>query len=202
MSESIFQKVLAENWQNLGSIIQQHYFLRPYSEDYICVSGEMSEVYHSTIAKLFIPFGLLFGSVVPYRANNVPIDVHYNSSKDNANLYWDRLFKFSDRKHFHFKSHMEHVQGNEVIEFVRFGVGIRLAVTVEDGAMIFRDKGYVWRIFGKCIPIPISLFLGNAYVEERPIDQHSFSMKMTLKHPLFGIMFRYRGTFRLGSTSA
>jgi hypothetical protein len=198
MTETVFQKILAESWSDLGSVIRRHYFLRPYSDDYICVRGEMSEIYHSSIAKILLPFGLLFGAVVPYRANNVPVDVHYTSSKTNANIYWDRVFKFSEKNHFHFKSYMEHVQGNEVIEFVRFGVGMRLKVTAENGAIVFRDNGYIWRIFGVKIPIPVNLFFGNAYVEERPLDENNFSMKMTLIHPIFGVMFRYEGKFRLG----
>ena len=197
MSKSIFEIVLEDNWNNLGDVIKRHYFLRPFSDDNMCVRGEMSEIYHSTIAKLFIPFGLLFGAVVPYRGRDVPIDVHYNSKEGNGNLYWDRVFKFSENKHFHFKSHMEHMDGNEVIEFVRFGVGMRLKVTAESGAIVFRDNGYIWRMFGINIPIPVNLLFGRAYVEERPIDENTFSMKMIMEHPIFGVMFRYQGQFTL-----
>lgn len=202
MTESVFQKILADSWDDLGTVIKRHYFLRPYSDDYICVCGVMSEIYHSSIAKLFLPFGMLFGAVVPYRANNVPIDVHHASSKENANIYWDRVFKFTEKNHYHFKSHMEHVRDNEVIEFVRFGVGMRLKVTAENGAIVFRGAGYIWRLFGKDIPIPVQLFFGNAYVDERPIDDNNFRMKMTLEHPVFGVMFRYEGKFNLGCGSA
>ena len=162
----------------------------------------MSEIYHSAIAKLFLPFGMLFGAVVPYQGKNVPIDVHYSCSKDNANIYWDRVFKFSERNHYHFKSHMEHTGDNEVIEFVRFGVGMRLKVTAEDGAMVFRDAGYIWRLFGRDIPIPVGLLFGRAYVEERPVDENNFEMKMVLEHPLFGVMFRYEGEFNMRRDSA
>ena len=180
MTKSIFQTVLDEGWEDLGDVIKRHYFLRPFSQDYICVRGEMKEIYHSFIAKLFIPFGLLFGAVVPYRGENIPIDVHYESRLDNANLYWDRVFKFSDRSHFHFKSHMELYKCNEVIEYVRFGIGMRLKVTAENGAIVFRANGYIWRIFGKLIPIPVNLLFGSAYVEERLIDGNRFDMKMIL----------------------
>ena len=197
MTDSVFQTVLGDGWDELGDVIKRHYFLRPYSDDYICVSGVMSEIYHSAIAKLFLPFGMMFGAVVPYRGKNVPIDVHYSCSKNNANVYWDRVFKFSERNHYHFKSHMEHTRNNEVIEFVRFGVGMRLKVTAENGAIVFRGAGYIWRVFGRDIPVPVGLFFGNAYVEERPVDENSFEMKMTLEHPLFGVMFRYEGAFNL-----
>lgn len=197
MRKSVFQEILADSWDELGGVIKRHYFLRPYSDDYMCVSGEMSDVYHSAIAKLFIPFGMLFGAVVPYRGKNVPIDVHYQCRKDSANIYWDRVFKFSERNHYHFRSYMKHVRDNEVIEFVRFGVGMRLKVTAENGAIVFRDAGYIWRLFGRNIPIPVGLIFGNAYVEERPVDENNFEMKMILEHPIFGVMFRYEGRFEL-----
>ena len=62
---------------------------------------------------------------------------------------------------------------------------------------VFRDNGYIWRIFGKLIPIPVNLFFGSAYIEERPIDENRFGMIMLLEHPLFGVMFRYNGIFIL-----
>lgn len=194
--KTVFQIVLGDDWNELGLIIQRHYFLKPKSKDYICVCGEMDEIKHSVVAKALIPFGLLLGAVVPFQGNDIPVDVHYRSSPTNYNIYWDRVFKFK-RGNFHFKSHMEPVQKNEVIEFVRFGVGIRLAVTVEDGALVFRDKAYLWRLFSYDLPVPGRWMMGAIYVEERPIDEHNFSMKMTLTHPLFGALFKYSGMFKL-----
>jgi len=202
MKKSIFNLVLADDWDDLGDIIKAHYFLKPYSNDYICVCGEMSEIYHSFIAKLIIPFGLIFGAIVPYKGNNIPVDVHYNTSTENSNIYWDRVFKFSQKKYFHFKSHMVHVENNNVIEFVRFGIGIKLKVTSEQGALIFRDSGYIWRISGIDIPLPLNMVLGHIYVEERPIDENTFSMKMTMRHSLFGDLFRYMGIFSLNKETA
>tara|TARA_Y100001934_G_scaffold146833_1_gene176416 strand:- start:214 stop:609 length:396 start_codon:yes stop_codon:yes gene_type:complete len=126
----VFRTVLGEGWEDLADVVRRDYFLTPASDDYICVTGEMSEVRHSNVAKLLIPVGLLFGAIVPYQGKNMPVDVHYRSDPANSNIYWDRVFKF-DRGDFHFRSHMEPVAQNEVIEFVRFGIGVRLHVTVE-----------------------------------------------------------------------
>lgn len=193
--DPIFKQILGSQWDKLGKVIQNHYFLKPYSDDYICVKGEMDEIYHSPIAKILIPFGLLFGAIVPYNRKKVPIDVHYSSKPENSKLDWDRVFKLSPTNEFHFKSYMELQQGNEVIEYVRFEVGLKLLVTAEEGALIFRDNGYVWKIFGINIPIPMNWIFGNAYIEERPLDDKKFSMKMIIKHPLFGDLFRYSGKF-------
>lgn len=42
-----------------------------------------------------------------------------------------------------------------MIEYVRFGIGMRLAVSAEEGALVFRDLGYVWRVAGLRIPLPL-----------------------------------------------
>jgi Domain of unknown function (DUF4166) len=193
----VFQAVLGNGWDNLGEIVRRHYSLRPFSNDYVCVTGTMQEVWHSTLAKLLIPFGLMVGALVAHRGTDVPIDVHYSSLPGNRSIYWDRVFRFAGRKPFHFKSYMEEVGDNRVIEFVRFGVGLRLRVTAEEGALVFRDQGYVWRLFGIDIPIPAGLLFGRTYVEERPIDADNFSMRMTLRHRLFGELFRYSGRFTI-----
>jgi hypothetical protein len=194
----VFQEVLGEDWHRLGEVVRRHYFLRAFSDDYVCVKGVMHEVWHSAAAKLLIPVARIFGAPVPYRGADVPIEVHYNARPGDGTVHWDRVFHFARRPPFHFRSHMEHVGGNRVIEFVRFGVGMRLAVTAEDGALVFRDEGYIWRLFGIDVPLPMGLVLGRAYIEERPVDAERFSMRMTLIHPLLGELFRYSGSFTLG----
>lgn len=194
----LFQKILGSSWEELGSVVRGHYFLRGRSNDYICVSGVMEEINHSIYGKLLIPFGLLFGAIVPFKGVNVPVDVHYSAKPENSNIYWDRVFKFPSFN-FHFKSYMYPVKDNKVIEFVRFGIGIKLDVSVEDLALIFRDTGYIWRIFGFNLPLPGRWLMGSVYVEERPIDDKRFSMKMVLNHPWFGELFKYAGKFELNA---
>ncbi len=198
----IFQHVLGADWDKLGTIIKRHYFLRPFSGDYICVKGTMHTVHHRVIAKLLIPFARVFGALVPFRGKDVPIEVHYSAPLDKPSLHWDRVFHFAGRAPYHFRSYMIETGPHQVIEFVRFGIGMKLRVTAEDGALVFRDEGYIWRIAGIDVPLPMGLLMGTAYVEERPVNEDQFSMCMTLTHPLFGQLFRYDGTFELGEISS
>lgn len=198
----VFQAVLGADWSSLGAVIRRHYFLRPHSDDAITVTGTMDEVHHSAFARLLIPFGRLFGGIVPYRGRDVPIEVHYTARPGDATIHWDRVFRFPGRRPFHFWSHMEPGAPGRVIEFVRFGLGIRLAVTAEDGALVFRDRGYVWRLFGRDLPLPMGLVFGTAYVEERPVDDHNFAMRMVIRHPVFGDLFRYSGRFSVPAAAS
>ncbi len=201
MMKPVFQQVLGPAWERLGDVVRRHYTMAPFSDEHVCVRGVMSEVWHAPWAALLMPFGRIFGALVPHEGADVPIEVHYRCHPDNANLYWNRVFHFPGKRPFHFRSHMEHDagRGSEVVEYVRFGIGMRLAVSAEEGAVVFRDLGYVWRIGGLRIPLPLGLCLGTAYVEERP-DPHSaehFTMKMRLRHRWFGDVFRYSGRFHL-----
>ena len=199
----LIRQALGPAWEHLGDVIRRHYAMTPLSAEHVCVRGAMHEVHHAPWAALLMPFGRLVGALVPHTGTDVPIEVHYRCRTDDPHLYWDRIFHFAGRVPFHFRSHMEAApsQDGEVIEFVRFGIGMRLAVSAEDGALVFRDKGYIWRIAGLRIPLPLGLFLGTAYVEERPdpTDPDHFTMKMLLRHRWFGDVFRYSGRFRLGS---
>lgn len=199
--QPVFQQVLGPAWEQLGDVVRRHYTMAPFSDDNVCVRGVMSEVWHAPWAALLMPFGRLFGALVPHTGSNVPIDVHYRCRPGNAHLYWNRVFHFAGQPPFHFRSHMEHDarRGSEVVEYVRFGIGMRLAVSVEEGALVFRDLGYVWRIAGLRMALPLGLLLGTAYVEERP-DPHDpdhFTMRMRLRHRWFGDVFRYSGRFHL-----
>jgi len=197
----VFQQALGPGWEALGEVIRRHYAMAPYSSDHVCVRGTMDEVHHAPWAALLMPLGRLFGALVPYTGTEVPIEVHYRCRPGDPHLYWDRIFRFEGRAPFHFRSHMEHAaaDGPLVTEYVRFGIGMRLAVSAEDGALVFRDRGYVWRLAGLRIPLPLGLLMGTACVEERPDprDAGAFTMKMVLRHRWFGDVFRYSGRFRL-----
>ena len=62
MHDPIFKTVLGNEWSKLGNIVRKHYSLKPFSKDFVRVDGVMDEIYHSTMAKLLIPFGLFFGA--------------------------------------------------------------------------------------------------------------------------------------------
>ncbi len=197
----IFETVLGPDFRDLGAIVRRHYSLRPFSRDAVTVRGTMGEVWHSGLARLLLPMARIAGALVPFRGRNVPIEVHYSARETRPTLHWDRVFHFEGRVPYHFRSHMEVAGKGEVIEFVRLGIGMRLGVTAEEGALVFRGRGYLWRVFGVDIPLPLGLVLGRAYVEERPATDDAFTMRMTLDHPLAGTLFRYDGRFTIDATA-
>lgn len=43
----VFQQALGPAWDQLGDVIRRHYTMAPFSDDYVCVRGAMSEVWHA-----------------------------------------------------------------------------------------------------------------------------------------------------------
>jgi hypothetical protein len=96
---------------------------------------------------------------------------------------------------------MEWIRDNELVEFMRFGIGWKLTCEWDGSKVIFRHKGYVWRIFGVMIPVPLTWVMGKGHAEETPLADNTFGMWTHAKHPLFGQTFGYAGQFSIVDVS-
>lgn len=191
----LFEQALGNAWQQLHPTVCRHYDLKPGDE--LLLKGEMSEVFHSLWVKPFILIGRLFGALVPYRGHNVPVAVHNFCQPCRNALHFHRTFFFPARKPYSFASRMEHLGGNEIVEFVRLGLGIRMMLSVHDGALHYATNGYLWRLGPLRITLPDWLFFGSGTIVERAIGANEVELDFTLNHPLFGRSFRYAGRFHL-----
>ncbi|MCU7808118.1 MAG: DUF4166 domain-containing protein [Candidatus Thiodiazotropha sp. (ex Semelilucina semeliformis)] len=195
---SVMQKALGEQWDQLDEIVQRHYEMKPGQTSRITVSGTMDRVFHSNIAKLFLLPGRLFGALIPYRGINIATEVRNWTEVDNEKaMFWHRTLKFPGKPLAVFKSRMEHVAGDEIIEYVRFGMGIRMRMSVSNGALVFTSRGYTWDIGIARLSIPTWAILGDAEIIERAISEKEFYMDFNMVHPLFGQTFGYSGTFSI-----
>jgi len=194
----VIRKALGKQWQDLGDVVRRHYDISPGSASNMLIEGTMSEVYHSTIAKLFLLPGRLFGALVPYRGKQIPTQVRNWTERDNHKaMFWHRTLQFPTQGPVDFRSRMEHVRGNEIVEFVRYGMGIRMLLSVRDGALIYESVGYVWKLGGVSLPIPDWAILGNAVIVEKPLSDREFDIDFVIRHPLFGRTFAYSGRFSI-----
>jgi len=196
-NEPVLKQALGPQWSSLAPVIQAHYGLTPFTDEQIRLKGIMDYVSYSSIAAILMPFAVFTGALVPYRGQNVPVEATNQSLPGIPAYFWTRTFHFSGRKPYTFRSWMICTAAGELTEYVRFGLGIRLAVTVLDGGLIEKDLGYVWKIGRWSIPLPIHLLFGRSYIEEMPISDSEYRMKWTVTHPLFGEMFAYSGQFTI-----
>lgn len=116
-------------------------------------------------------------------------------------MFWHRTLYFPGRNPVIFRSRMEYIKDNEIIEYVRHGMGIRMQMSVKDAALVFKSLGYVWKIGGFKIPIPSWLILGDAEIIEKAISGEEFFIDFNMIHPLFGKTFSYSGVFSIEKDS-
>ncbi len=195
-NDPIFKSVFGKSWESLPSLMQKRYAISPFSDEKIVMNGKMDIVFGWFIT-LLCPILKLTGALVPYQGKDIPTTVHFLSNPENDDFILQREFHLANRAPFIFRSKMLAAGGNEVIEFMRFGVGWRCAFSYDGELITLKHRGYVWRVAGMNIPIPLALFLGRGYAEEQILSDNSFRMKMTITHPLFGKIYEYRGTFEV-----
>ena len=196
--QPVIKQALGDQWDDLAPIIKQHYDMTPGIHTQMVIKGSMDEVYHSTIAKLFLLPGRIFGALVPYKGKNISTEVkNWTTSENTAAMFWHRTLEFPNKPPVIFRSRMEHIQGDEIIEYVRFGMGIRMRMSVEDHALIFKSLGYVWKLGPVKIPIPTWAILGDAEIIEKAISDDRFYINFKMVHPLLGKTFSYSGIYKI-----
>ncbi len=196
--QAVIKQALGAQWDDLDPLVKQHYDIIPGEAASMVIHGVMDEVYHSNIAKLFLLPGKIFGALVPYKGKNIPTEVKNWTTTDNHQaMFWHRTLTFPNKKPVIFSSRMEHVKNDEIIEYVRYGMGIKMKMSVQSGALQFKSTGYVWKVAGISIPIPTWFILGDATIIEKTVSEDEFYIDFKMTHPLFGRTFAYSGTYHI-----
>ncbi len=195
--EPIFKAVFGNCWNDLPPAIKKHYAVRAYCDDMVTVEGRL-DVRISPLVKLF---SLCTGMLLSHSGENISVTVKFRSGKNSGAFHFERIFHFPDHGDVIFHSRMERVKDNILIEFMRYGIGWKLAYEWDGEKVILRHKGYVWRIFGFIVPFPGGMMIGKGYAEETPLSEDHFNMHTHAKHPLFGKTFGYAGEFKITEVS-
>ena len=192
MQEQIFKSVFGFSWDKLPPVFQKRYSNRSFSHDISSVEGEM-DISYSKIMSCLMPLFRLLHVLVPYKGKNIPVKVDFRSQIDSDSVCIDRKFYFPGKKPYEFNSCLQVIKDNDVIERMSFGVCWRMHYFYDGKKVVMQHKGYVWRVFGLNIPLPLGIFVGKGHAEEEVIDDNSYRVTMTMTHPLFGTMYSYSG---------
>jgi hypothetical protein len=194
----VIKQALGSAWDELAPVIRRHYDISPGSDERVLMTGTMTRIDHSLIAKLFLLPGRVFGALIPYRGSDIPATVENRTRADDPRgMSWHRRFEFPGHPGTVFRSYMVHAGGDEIIEYVRFGLGIRMKMSVEQGSLIYSSTGYQWDIGRWSLRFPTWLILGAGRIRETGLSDSAFEMDFEMRHPLFGKTFSYAGRFEL-----
>lgn len=198
MSHSpIFADVFADQWEKLPPVLRTHYANRPYSHDRVTVEGHL-DIHIHPLLKPLAPLMALMGMLTPWTGKAVPCTVQFRSQPDGNAFIFDRRFHFTGHKSYQFRSELLAKSPHEVMEVMRCGVGWRCGYALERNRVVLTHKGYALRWFGLEIPLPgAGLIVGRGEAWEEATSDNTFSMYMALRHPLFGPLYHYSGTFKV-----
>jgi len=173
-------------------LLQRHYGIKEGEE--ITMRGKLS-VKHGLFIKLFMPLIRLTGALVPVEGENFTVIV--KNKKEAGRFYWYRKFIKADEI-YEFNSVMRQYD-DTVVEFVGFGLGIRMGLKEKNSGLVYQDKGYVLKLGKRLIPVPVHLLMGRSIIEEFTSEDspHDIDMKFIVKHPWFGFLFSYMGYFNV-----
>jgi len=198
MSQPIFKSIFGKDWEKLPPVMRKHYANLAYTAQVTRAEGIM-EIRRSRLAKCLSPLLRLSGALVPHDGRDIPVTVNFISRAGSDVFELERHFRFPHKTYI-FHSRMKPVGGNELVEFMRFGLGWRCACRWTGEKVELRHRGYVLKIFSVLLPLPLGLLLGTGNAEETPIDDNSFAMHMDIRHPLLGEVYSYSGVFRMMET--
>jgi hypothetical protein len=73
-------------------------------------------------------------------------------------------------------------------EYVGYGIGMALKVTVEDSALVFRSDHYFLTVGARRMRLPQLLMPGEMCITHRDEGEGTFSFRLTLTHPQLGCL--------------
>ena len=189
--EPIFRAIFGAGWDDMPPLMRRRYAVRPDSDDRVRVEGTL-DVQISPLIRLM---SRLTGALLAHSGKDVPVSVEFRSGRGSHAFHFDRTFHFPGKAPVKFHSRMEPLGGDELVEFVFLGIGWRVAFSWDGTKVILDHRGYIWRILGVRIPVPLELVIGRGYAEELPLSHDSFSMWTHAVSPIFGKTFGYAGNF-------
>lgn len=181
-------------WRKLPAAVQARFAVTAHLKPTI-YDGEMvvrASCYGRVLAQLC---RLLGTPLAPWTGDAVGVRVDVYNDAAGA-LVWDRTYAFPHRRPILVSSRKMLGRRGELMEVIHGGLGMTLALSVEDRALHFRSTGYFAQAFGLRLPIPLWFTPGRAHVVHQDQADGWFRFTLRFVHPLAGETIFQTGLFR------
>lgn len=194
----LFKQTLGTEWQKLHPDIRRRFDKNPEPGKRLHYTGTLSELRCSLPGKLMglLTRPIVGGALIPVSDTDVPVDIQVYSLPGDPAIYKYRLYRLNRHQPVEFTSHMLGGENGEVLEYVGAGLGMTLDLRVEDGNLLFTSGRYFWQIFGRRVPLPGLFTPGKTRLVHQNRGPDRFSIRIEIRHALFGLMFLQAGDFR------
>jgi hypothetical protein len=132
--------------------------------------------------------------LAPWPGRAVLVSVHV-SCDPGGGVRWERVYAYPGRAPLSIVSMKLAAPDGRLLEVTRGGVGMRLSLGVEAGALVFHSRGYFWRIGPWLAPLPLLLTPGRCTVVHRDLGGGRFHFSLSFRHPLAGETLVNAGDF-------
>ena len=147
------------------------------------------------LGRLFAQACRLVGSpLAPWPGAAVPVDVLVRGDS-RGGVRWERIYAYPGRAPLSIVSMKLATEDGALLEATRGGIGMRLTIAVEAGALVFRSASYFWRIGPWLVPLPSLLTPGRCTVAHRDLGGGRFHFSLRFRHPLAGETLVNAGDF-------
>jgi hypothetical protein len=154
------------------------------------------------LGRLFAQACRAVGSpLAPRPSEGVPVRVVVRR-EPTGGVSWERIYAYPGRTPLSIVSMKLAAADGALLEVTRGGIGMRLTLGVEAGALVFRSTAYFWRIgpLGRLgpwlAPLPDLLTPGRCTVVHRDLGGDRFHFALSFRHPLAGETIVNAGDFQ------
>jgi hypothetical protein len=187
----------ADEWNALSGEVRHRFSKRVANERSVIYAGEVVEARFSLWGWLLAQAARIIGAPLPLHADTgVPAVVSVTEDTRVRGQVWTRLY--GRRRGFPqiIRSSKRFQGPTGLEEYLGYGVGMSLAVHVEEGAIVFRSVDYFIDIFGLRWTLPAFLRPGDLTITHAENGTSCFSFTLVLKHQWLGPLVRQRAIFR------
>jgi hypothetical protein len=194
----LFKKILGSRWTTLHPDIQRRFDKNPLPGKPLYYTGTLTELTCSRLGRFlgFITLPFIKGALIPFNDADFPVDIQVYSKPACPFIYKQRIYRLNRRRPIQFTSYMAESERGEVLEYVGFGLGMKLVLSVQDGNLHFTSDGYFWQLGPWRFRLLDILTPGRTFLCHRNNNPSQFDIRIEIRHKWFGTTFIQAGVFR------
>lgn len=187
----------ARDWQQLPEDVRRRFSKRVRDGETAVFVGRLTVQRHNRLGWLLANALRVIGSPLPvFDVTDVASVVTVTEDVATGGQVWTRLY--ANRSGFpqiiHSAKRFCGPTGLE--EYIGCGITIALRISVEDGALVFRDHAYHFDIGRLRLTLPRWSAPGRLTVRHEETERGRFRFSLELSHPLFGELLYQEGLYR------
>jgi Domain of unknown function (DUF4166) len=195
--ECRFAELAGESWEHLPAPIRRRFSRHLAEGERIVYQGEVANTTLSWAGRLIAQLARIAGAPLPLEpSGRMPVAVLVTGCERLGGQVWTRIY---DRA----RSYPQVIQSVKrfggttgLEEIVGCGIGMRLALSVRDRALVFRSAGYFVRCLGVQLSLPDWLTPGAIEVVHREESFGRFSFSLSVTHSWAGRIIEQMAFFR------